>query len=66
MLRPAHEWVFMGPGSAKNELAKHVETHDSEFRPRIVGVATVDHPTDGQIVAQARSLFKAADRMRPA
>jgi hypothetical protein len=31
----------------------------------IVGVETVDHPSDGQLVARARHYFKAEDRMLP-
>jgi hypothetical protein len=30
----------------------------------IIGVETVDHPTDAQLVAYARQYFKGADRMR--
>jgi hypothetical protein len=30
----------------------------------IVGVETVDHPSDGQLVAHARHYFNAEDRMR--
>ena len=29
----------------------------------IVGIETVDHPTDGEIIARARIYFKASDRM---
>jgi hypothetical protein len=31
----------------------------------IVGVETVDHPSDAQVVAYARKYFNAADRMQP-
>jgi hypothetical protein len=31
----------------------------------IVGVETVDHPSDAQLVAYARKYFIAADRMQP-
>jgi hypothetical protein len=31
----------------------------------IAGVETVDHPSDGQLVAFARYYFKAEDRMLP-
>lgn len=55
----------MGPGSAKLELVKHVNNHDKTLSDHIVGVETADHPTDNQIVAHARTYFKAADAMRP-
>jgi hypothetical protein len=31
----------------------------------IVAVETVDHPSDGQLVAHARKHFDATDRMQP-
>jgi stalled ribosome rescue protein Dom34 len=64
-LKPATEWLLVGPGSAKLELAKHIRSHDAQLADRIVGVETVDHPTDRQIVAHARAFFKKADSMRP-
>jgi stalled ribosome rescue protein Dom34 len=64
-LKPAKEWLFMGPGSAKLELVKHIHKHDGALGDHIIGVETADHPTDNQIIAHARAYFKAADRMRP-
>jgi stalled ribosome rescue protein Dom34 len=63
-LEPAAEWLITGPGSAKDELAKHVKNHHHVLASRIIGVESADHPTDGQIVALARRYFRAADRMR--
>jgi len=65
VLKPAREWLLMGPGSAKLELVKHVHKHDHSLSDHIVGVESADHPSDKQIVAHARAYFKAADRMRP-
>ncbi|MGB8819208.1 MAG: translational machinery protein [Rhizobiaceae bacterium] len=62
-LKPAQEWLIIGPGIAKEELAKHVKHHDHLLADRIIAVEPADHPTDGQIVAMARKFFKAADRM---
>jgi stalled ribosome rescue protein Dom34 len=64
-LRPAAEWLIMGPGSAKLELVKHVHKHDDALVDRVIGVETADHPSDKQVVAHARTYFKAADRMLP-
>jgi stalled ribosome rescue protein Dom34 len=64
-LEPAREWLILGPGSAHDELAAHIRSCYPQLAGRIVGVATVDHPTDNQIVAHARSFFRAADRMLP-
>lgn len=64
-LKPAKEWLVLGPGSAKLELVKHVHKHHHTFSDYIIGVESADHPTDKQIVAHARHYFKASDRMRP-
>lgn len=58
-LKPAQEWLVMGPGSAKLEFVKHVTHHDKALSDHIVGVETADHPTDKQIVAHARAYFEA-------
>jgi stalled ribosome rescue protein Dom34 len=63
-LAGAHEILITGPGAAKLELVKHIHRHDHDLVSRIVSVETVDHPSDGQLLAYARKYFKAADRMR--
>jgi len=50
---------------AKGELVKHLGSHDPAWRQKIVGVETVDHPTDKEVVAHARKYFLKADRLRP-
>jgi len=62
-LRGATEVLICGPGKAKLELIRHVHKHDHDLEPSIVGVETVDHPSDAQLLAYARKYFKAADRM---
>lgn len=62
-LKPAHEWLIVGPGQAKLELVKHIHHHDATLADHIIAVETVDHPTDRQIVAYARKYFTAADRL---
>ncbi len=59
----AGEVLITGPASAKNDLVHHIEHHDPKLKKLIVGVETVDHPSDGQLVAHARKYFKAEDRM---
>jgi stalled ribosome rescue protein Dom34 len=61
----AGEVLITGPANAKTELVKHIQQRDPKVMPAIVGVETVDHPSDGQLVAYARKYFKAADRMLP-
>ena len=59
-LTGAHEILLLGPGLAKEHFKSHLESHHQELLgKKIVGVETVDHPTDGQIVALAKKFFKA-------
>lgn len=58
-LEDAEEILVVGPATAKLELLKHVHRHHHTLEPKIVGVETVDHPTDGQIIAYARRYFHA-------
>ncbi|MHB1092343.1 translational machinery protein [Thiobacillus sp.] len=62
-LSGAVEILIVGPGHAKLELIKHIHAHDHDVVKKIVGVETVDHPGDGQLVAFARKYFVAKDRM---
>ena len=62
-LGDVEEILIVGPGSAKLELIKHVHKHDAALAPRIVGVETVDHPTDGQLTAFAHHYFHGKDRL---
>ena len=50
--------LVVGPGSAKLELIKHAHHHDPKVAEKIVGVETVDHPTDPQLLAFARKYFQ--------
>ena len=53
------------PANAKTALVKHIGEHDAQVAKKIVGVESVDHPSDAQLVARARKYFKAEDRMLP-
>ena len=57
--------LVTGPANAKTELVKHIQHHDPKLMKLILGVETVDHPSDPQLVAFARKFFRAADRMQP-
>jgi stalled ribosome rescue protein Dom34 len=61
----AKEILITGPSSAKSELVAHITHHHPELARRILGVETIDHPSDGALIAIARIHFKAKDRMRP-
>jgi hypothetical protein len=57
--------LITGPANAKTELVKHISRDDPGLMKTIVGIETVDHPTDAQLVAHARHYFKAEDLMLP-
>lgn len=59
----AAEILIVGPGSAKLELMRHVHKHDPHIETKIVGVETVDHPTDRQLLAYARHYFLRIDNL---
>jgi stalled ribosome rescue protein Dom34 len=55
--------LIVGPSTAKLHLLKFVQEHAPGIASKVVGIETVDHPTDGQLIAYARTYFKATDRM---
>ena len=57
--------LVVGPGSAKTEFHKYVEHSHPQIAARISATESIDHPTDGALLAHARQFFKADDRMRP-
>jgi hypothetical protein len=55
--------LITGPANAKVELVAYVKEHNPMLAERISAVETIDHPTDGQLIAHGRQFFKADDRM---
>jgi hypothetical protein len=55
-IRDAESILIFGPGEAKGELKKRLET--DKLSGRIVGIETVDKMTDRQISAKVRRYFK--------
>jgi len=62
-LEPVQAILITGPGQAKHELAAYLEQHAPAVAKRVWGIAAMDHPTDGELVAAARKYFKAENRM---
>lgn len=60
----ANEILFVGPGSAKTEILKFAVKHDPDMAKRIIGIETVDHPTDGQVLAFAKKYFYRLDQLK--
>jgi stalled ribosome rescue protein Dom34 len=62
-LEPAGAILITGPASAKSELASYIRRGRPELARRISRVETLDHPTDGQLLALGRTFFEKDDRM---
>ncbi len=62
-IRNSPEWLIVGPANAKLAFAKHLYKHHANLIDHLIGIETVDHPTDGQLLAYAKKYFVAADRM---
>lgn len=59
------EWLLIGPGGAKGELASYLERDQPELRRILLSIENADHPTDGELLDHARKAFRKLDRMRP-
>jgi hypothetical protein len=57
--------LITGPANTKTELLKHIHHHDPRQIDIIAGIETVDHPSDGALVAYAKRYFKTVDHMTP-
>ena len=55
--------LIAGPAGAKTELADFMKHTQPEIAKRISAVETLDHPSDGALLAYARKFFVADDRM---
>ncbi len=62
-LEGAGQILLTGPANEKTEFKKHLDTHAKAVSSRIVAVETSDHPTDGELLKQARKFFVATGRM---
>lgn len=57
--------LVTGPAKTKNELVKHIARHAPLVTGKIAGVETLDRLTDGELVAHARTFFKADHQVPP-
>lgn len=62
-LGDSREILVTGPSTAKVAFRDHVGSHHPAVAGRIVGVETLDHPSEGELLAWARKYFERADRM---
>lgn len=49
--------LVLGPSVTKLHFLRYLQKHNATLESRIVGLETVGHPTDGQIVQHVRSYF---------
>jgi stalled ribosome rescue protein Dom34 len=56
-LRDAGAVLLVGPSTAKLQFLRFLAKHEPALEAKVVGVETVDHPSDRQLVAQARHYF---------
>ncbi len=61
-LTGVREVLIAGPGNAKTAFETYITARHAELAKRIVGIETLDHPTDGQLLAHARKTFEAIDQ----
>ena len=54
----------LGPSTAKLQFLRYVHKQAEALEPKIVGIETVDHPPDGQLIAYAKHYFGIPDRQR--
>ena len=57
------EVLVTGSHTAQADFKHYVEKHRPALGPKIAGWETVDHPTDGQLAALAKTFFAKYDRM---
>ena len=63
VLGNAEEILLLGPSVTKLHLLRYAQEHAPKLAALVVGVETVDHPTDRQLVAHVRHYFH-GDRPR--
>jgi stalled ribosome rescue protein Dom34 len=62
-LRPAERILVTGPGMAKLALLRYMHKHaHSELERRVIGVQTIDSPSDKQLFAYGKKYFNAIDQ----
>jgi stalled ribosome rescue protein Dom34 len=64
-LADAAEILIVGPGHVKWQLRAYLNLYEPEIAKRVMAIANADHPTDKQVVAEARKYFSRVDRMTP-
>lgn len=64
-ITPPQRVILCGPGTAKTEFRDFLAKKHPLLLGRIVGIETMDHPTDRELTAFARATMDRIDRMLP-
>lgn len=56
-LNEVDEVLVVGPSTAKLQFLRYLKQQDLTLESKVVGVESVDHPSDGQLVTHARHYF---------
>lgn len=59
----AREVLITGPGTAKNEFQRMLGNRHADLAKRVVGLETMDHPSDSELLAYGRRYFKGVDAL---
>jgi len=59
------EILIVGPSHTKWQLRAYLNQHAPRISQCVMAVLQADHPSDRQIVAQARKYFSRIDRLTP-
>ena len=59
----AGELLVVGPGVFKTTFSRHLEQRHPAVSRRVVGIETLDHPGDGELLAYARKYFHKVDQV---
>ena len=62
-IRKVPAWLVVGPADAKLGFSKHLTHRHADLVDHLIGLETVDHPSDGQLLAYAKKYFIATDNM---
>jgi stalled ribosome rescue protein Dom34 len=62
-LKDVHEVLVAGSHLAQTDFRHYVEKHRPQVMKQLVAWDTVDHPTDGELMALARKHFNKVDKM---
>ena len=59
----AREILITGPGTAKVEFQRTLESKHAAVAKRVVGLEPLDHPTEHELLGFARKYFKRVDAL---